>query len=301
MTNLEKAIQLINKIVDRLVKGSEREVIKRYAKTLAEIRGMLGLLYEKYESDGILTYDELAKFDRLQKFLNEINQEVATNYKDIAKTFADTLEKVFKEGYYLTAWGIETVAQAKLAFSTVPSDVILEAINNPVSGLTLKHRLEKNRAEIVYRIQQEVTQGLVKGETYREMAGRLKTALEGDAAKSVRIVRTEAHRVQESAKHGAAEHAERNGVIMMKQWNSSEDSRVRSSHKHLNNKKIPIDQNFVGYFGRGPSPGNLHSAAEDIHCRCFLTYTVEGVEKPRHTELADMSFEQWMSERIKTT
>jgi len=301
MTNLEKAIQLINKIVDRLVKGSEREVIKRYAKTLAEIRGMLGLLYEKYESDGILTYDELAKFDRLQKFLNEINQEVATNYKDIAKTFADTLEKVFKEGYYLTAWGIETEAMAKLAYSTVPSDVILEAINNPVSGLTLKQRLEKNRTEIIYRIQQEVTQGLVKGETYREMAGRLKIALEGDAAKSVRIVRTEAHRVQESAKHGAAAHAKQNGVIMMKQWNSSEDSRVRSSHRHLNNKKIPIDQDFVGYYGRGPSPGNLHSAAEDIHCRCFLTYTVEGVEKPQHTELANIGFEQWINERIKTT
>jgi hypothetical protein len=313
MTNLEKAIQLINKVVERLVKGSEREVLKRYAKMLAEIRSMLALLYEKYETGGVLTYEEMAKFDRLNKFLNEVNQQVSTNYKEVADTIVKLLEKVFKEGYYLTAWGIETEAQARLAYSTVTSDAILEAINNPVSGLTLKQRLEKNRAEIIYRIQQEVTQGLVKGETYREMAGRIKSALDGDATKAVRVVRTEAHRVQESAKHGAAAHANKQGVIMMKEWNSMEDERVRpgrgigkkdakpkkADHRMLNGKKIPIDEDFVGLSGRGPAPGNLHSPAEDINCRCFLTYSIKEVAKPRHDALEDMSYDQWTKERLK--
>lgn len=301
MNNLETAMLLINRLVNKLVKTGEKEVKKRFAQTLTEARSMLASLYEKYETGGVLTYAEMAKYDRLRKFLKELNQEVSTNYKDVAENIVKMLEKVFQEGYYLTAWGIETEARAMLAYSAVSSDFILAAINNPISGLTLKERLEKQRGEIIYRIQQEVTQGLIKGETYKTMASRIKGALDMDATKAVRIVRTEAHRVQESAKHDSVAHAAKQGIIMMKQWNSLEDSRVRSSHTHLNNKRIPVDQEFKGHYGRGLSPGNFGVAAEDIHCRCFLTYTVEGVEKPQHSVMADMTFDEWMKKRIKKT
>jgi len=45
-----------------------------------------------------------------------------------------------------------------------------------------------------------MTRGLVRGDRYRDIAGRLQTALEIDAGKATRIVRTEAHPV-----HGGRE------------------------------------------------------------------------------------------------
>jgi uncharacterized protein with gpF-like domain len=180
-------------------------------------------------------------------------------------------------------------------------------LNNPVAGLTLNHRLERQRANIIYQIQQQVTQGLQSNETYSKMAKRLKTELEGDAVKAMRIVRTEGHRVQESAKHDAADHANNNGVVMMKQWNSLEDERVRhrpinkADHRKLDNKKSGMDGLFDDGLSKGLAPGQLPAAASSINCRCFLTYSIERIEKPQHEELENMAFDKWKKERLKTT
>lgn len=301
--NLEKVFERINRAIGQKVAKGEREVARRYAKTLAEIRALTAEFYERYEQGGILTYEEMAKFDRLRKYQKEVTGMLGRLYKDLLRIITEILGGVYEEGYYLTAWAIETDVKAKLAYSSVTSETILAMVNNPISGLTLKQRLEKNRADIISRIQQEVTQGLVRGDTYSTMAKRLKGSLEGDATKATRIVRTEAHRAQESAKHDAAVHANKQGVIMLKEWNSLEDERVRhkltANHRALNGKKVPVDELFKQGTGKGPGPGLMGSPEHDINCRCFLTYTVDRVDKPQHDFLQDMPFEQWSKERIK--
>jgi SPP1 gp7 family putative phage head morphogenesis protein len=299
MNNFQKVIERINRRIGQIVRKGEREVARKFARVLVEIRKMLADLYEKYEVDGRLTYEDMLKFDRLNKFMKQINYLLQTHYKELAKLIEKILGETYTEGYYLTAWAVETETMTRLGYVAVRPETLTAMLNNPVAGLTLKQRLERNRAAIIYTIQQEITQGLMKNETYSTMAKRLKTALEGDAVKAMRIVRTEGHRVQESAKHDAAEYAHKQGVIMMKTWNSLEDERVRSSHRHLNNKTIPVDQHFKGKTGKGPAPGQLGSPSEDINCRCFLTYSIEKIEKKQYTEMEDITFERWKKERLK--
>lgn len=299
MVNLNKSATQINRALGQLIKGADREIAKRYAVTLNEIRAMLASLYEKYEQGGVLTYEEMARYNRLDKFMNEVNGLLKLNHSDVRDTIYNVLGESYKDGFYLTAWAVETDTLAKLGYSAVKPEVITKMIENPISGLKLNDRLEKSRSEVVWKIQQEVTQGLVKGETYGTMSKRLKETFEGDAAKSMRVVRTEGHRVAEAAKHDSAEHATKNGVIMKKEWNSSQDERVRSSHKHLDGTKLPIDEDFQGKHGSGPAPGQLGHPAEDIHCRCFSTYSVETIEKPDAKELEDMTFEEWKKERLR--
>ncbi|TQK41959.1 phage Mu protein F like protein [Brevibacillus sp. AG162] len=299
--NLEKVFERIDRVINRLVAKSERQIAQRYAQTLLEIRTLLAKYYERYEQGGTLTYAEMAKYDRLYKLLKEIDRMLGQNYKDLAKIYQDVLGEAYQEGYYLTAWAIETDVQAKLAYSTVVGDTILAMINNPISGLSLNMRLKKNRADIVHKIQQELTQGLVKGETYSSMAKRLKGALEGDAVKATRIVRTEGHRVQESSKHDAVEHAHKQGVVMAKEWNSLGDEVVRAgvlaNHRKLNGVKIPVHENFKQGGASGPAPGQMGTAAHDINCRCFLTYTVVRVERKTHTEMESVTYDKWLKER----
>ncbi|MDE3837929.1 hypothetical protein C0966_00710 [Bacillus methanolicus] len=307
MSNLNLSAEQINRIIGQRVKGSEREIAKQYANTLNEIRKELAKLYEKYETGGVLTYAEMAKYDRLRKFLKQIDRLLDTCYKSLKKLIYDVLGESYLDGYYLTAWAVETDTLSKLAYSLVSADVITAMIENPISGLTLSQRLEKNRANIIYTIQQEITQGLVKGETYRTMANRIKSALEGDTVKAMRIVRTEAHRVKESGKLDAAIHANKNGVIMLKEWNTMQDERVRpgvgkksgANHRMLDGKKIPVDKDFNDGLSKGKAPGLLPAAGSSINCRCFLTYSVEKVEKPDAKELEGMVFEQWKKERLK--
>lgn len=301
--NLNKTAETINRALGQLLKKSDRAIAKQYANTLNEIRKELSKLYEKYEINGKLTYAEMAKYDRLTKFIKEIDYLLTTNYKEQKSVIYDVLGESYLDGFYLTAWALETDTLSKLAYSVVTPETITDMIENPIYGLTLSDRLEKNRTNIIYTIQQEITQGLVKGESYGNMVKRLKTALEGDTTKAMRIARTEAHRVSESSKLDSAVHANQNGVIMMKEWNSVEDQRVRhfskANHRTLNGTKIPVDENFKQGNAEGPGPGQMGSASQDINCRCFLTYSVEKVEKVDANELDGMTFETWKKERLK--
>ncbi|MEV9639480.1 phage minor head protein [Mammaliicoccus sciuri] len=298
MSNLNKTPEQINRSVGQLVKKAERAIAKRYANTLNEVRAELAKYYEQYEQGGVLTYAEMARYNRLNRFIEYLDELLKTNHSELKTVIYDILGESYKEGYYLTAWATETDTLSKLSYAAVKPETIIKMIENPISGLTLNHRLEKLRSEIVWKVQQEVTQGLVQGEAYGTMAKRLKESFEGDVAKSMRVVRTEAHRVTEQSKHDSAVHATKNGVIMMKEWGSSQDERVRSSHKHLDGKKLQMDENFRGKYGTGPAPGQLGHPAEDINCRCVLFYSVEAIQRPDVKELEDMSFEEWRKERV---
>ncbi|EEL78640.1 Minor head structural component GP7 [Bacillus cereus AH1271] len=304
--NLFEIFKLINRRIGQLIKKAERAIARQYAKTLVEIRKLMAEQYEKYEQNGELTLEEMLKYDRLNKLNKRINWIMGVNHKEVSKQMTKVLGEVYKDGYYLTAWGVETTTRTKLGYASVRPESLTAMLQNPVAGLTLKARLEKNRADIIHKIQQEVTLGLQENETYAKMAQRLKDSLEGDVVKATKIVRTEGHRVQESGKHDAAEHATKNGVIMGKQWNTLEDERVRPSkgkkaianHRKLNNKIIEMNELFDDGLSKGPAPGLLPAAGSSINCRCFLTYTVLRIERPQHKELENMAFKDWEKERL---
>lgn len=301
MSDLKKAFGLLNRRIGQKIKTGERDVARKYAHLLTEIREKTAKLYERYEVDGVLTYAEAAKFDRLNKYMAEVQHLLKTHYADLNKVMPEILGDIYKDGYYLTAWAVESESKTLLRYSVASHEQITAMVNNPVSGLTLRDRLEWNRTNIIYTIQQEVSQGLRNGETYTTMAKRLKKTLEGDATKAMRIVRTEGHRVQESAKLEAVEHANKKGVIMVKTWNSMEDERVRrgtANHQNLNNKTIEIEKDFEDGLGKGKAPGQLGAAGSDINCRCFLTYEIVRVERKQHSNLETLTFDRWQKERL---
>jgi hypothetical protein len=305
LADLNDKIKRVNRAIGQLIKQHEREIARKYAKVLLLIRAELAKNYEKYEQGGQLTLQEMLKHDRLKKMMRQIEFLMSKHYKDIAKDIEKALGGMYQEGYYMSAWAVETSAKASIGFSALRPESLTAMLNNPINGLTLKARLQQRRARIIQAIQNQVTQGLQKNESYATMAKRLKGELEGDAVKSMRIVRTEGHRVQESAKHDAMDFANGNGVIMAKQWNTLEDERVRrrpndkADHKKLNNKKVPMSGTFNDGLSEGPAPGQLGSAASDINCRCFLTYSIEKLEKKEVKDLEKLTFDQWKKERLK--
>lgn len=299
MSNLDKSNELIEKYLKQRLNKVDKVIAKQYARLLKDIRDELVKYYEKYEQGGVLTYAEMAKFDRLTKFKVYINELLKSNYKELKKTLFNELESMYLDGYYLTAWAIETDTLSRLAYSVVKPEVITAMIENPISGLTLSETLEKNRTNIIYKIQQELTQGLVQGETYTTMSKRLKTALEGDTSKAMTIAKTECHRVMESSKLDSTIHAHKNGVIMTKQWNNRSDERSRPAHKAADGQKVAVDDMFTIGSVKGMAPGQLGRASDDINCGCFLTYSVETVKKPDVKELDGMVFNTWMKERVK--
>jgi hypothetical protein len=100
---------------------------------------------------------------------------------------------------------------------------------------------------------------------------------EGDLNKTTTIIRTESHRVHEAGKRTAVERATNQGVKMEKVWVSSKDERVRSSHAHMDGQVVDATADFVNTQtgGRGPAPGEMGVAEDDINCRCVAIYRVK--------------------------
>lgn len=301
MDKWEEVQKRIDRSFAQRLTGTDKDIARQFSRSLNQIRAAMSVLYEKYEKDGVLTYSEMAKYDRLTNFLTEVNSLLTFNYRELYKVVYEVLGWTYAESWDLTAWAIETDAKAKLGYGSASADQIAAMLNNPVRGLTLKESLEKARQNIIWTIQQQVTQGLAAGETYRAMMDRLKPALDNDATKAMRVVRTEGHRVQEGAKIEAAQKADGQGVRMLKTWRTSKDQRVRhtskANHRKLEGKTIPVDEDFIGISGRGKAPSHLHAAAEDINCRCFLQYTVDRVEKATYNDIEQLSFDKWRQER----
>ncbi|MCF2939035.1 phage head morphogenesis protein [Paenibacillus alkaliterrae] len=301
--DLQRADKYLRGLEDETVK----EIIKAYNEALKQVKAELTAMYQRF-GEGV-THIDMAKFGRLQKLEREISAILISATGKNARTLMRSLVEIYDESLLYTGFAVERETQMKLAYTRVNQNVVIAAIQNPVSGLTLAHTLRKNRQEIISRIQREITQGLILGEGYKKMSKRITEAFNGDAVKAVRVVSTEAHRVAMHARLDGIKHAASKGVQMVKVWDASLDSKTRPAHQKLDGKKIPIDADFESSAGgKGPAPGSMRKAADDVNCRCSIRTEIQGYEahirrarneQTGRTEVIPYTtYEEWKKNRI---
>jgi len=278
--SIDREFEQIENQVDRMLSSVENSIGREYGELLKELRRLISDYYAKYsDAEGKLTYQEMVKYDRLQKMEKKLAKAIRGKTVTVAGHIRKGLRGALTTAFERTRGAVEAEIGRKLRGVLKP-ETINAALQNPVSGLTLNRRLQARRADIILRIDETVTQGLIKGESYRDMAARLKEELEKDTAKAYRIVRTEGHRCQEQGKKESLDYASNQGVKMKKIWRSSQDERVRDSHQHMDGVEVDYEEDFYNPHtgGRGPHPGAMGTAEDDINCRCVFTVEVVKVK-----------------------
>ncbi|MFC7442990.1 phage minor head protein [Laceyella putida] len=161
--------------------------------------------------------------------------------------------------------------------------MIKQAVLAPIDKLTLIDRLQRNRKRIIAEIKHQLAQeGLILGDSYEEMAQRMKKVLEQDANKSRTIARTEGHRVRNKGKVESTKKAAELGLNMVKVWDATLDKRTRPAHRRLDGTIVGVDEDFVSQFGgRGPAPGLMKTARDDINCPCIFRLQLVGEPQER--------------------
>lgn len=310
-TNLDKFLHTVRRIEEHREEKAVNQLKKLYKRLIKDLQSHLGTVYAKYsDENGLLTYARLHK-DALDA---RLLQEVASKMNDVTqaekKLITELVEQTYSNVYSGMVQAVDKAVDDKdlvTTFAQVQSakpQALRAAVNNPVHGLTLSAQLEKNRANIIYGIQQAVGIGLSVGDRYDTMAKRVQKALIGDDgtggsyAKSIRIVRTEAHRVREQGNQDAAKELysrlEPEGFVMVKTWHTMKDERVRPNvsrktkkgwkysigngkynHVKMEGQSVPVNEPFTLPSGAtAMSPGMSGIAGEDINCRCFVSYEV---------------------------
>lgn len=298
MIDLDKYAKLLAEWSDKFTKKYEKELNSMYSELIKAALALLGSIFNSYEKDGKLTYTEMMKYKRLDSFHTQMNVLINTMSKKQRDSLLDLLGEHYEYSWDWMAWAIENEADIRLKNIKTKLDQVEKAMQNPISGLTLDETLEKNRREIIIKVKREVTQSLVQGSTYKQTADRLTKAFEGDYVKSVRVARTETHRVREQASLESAQEANNQGIIMVKRWMNMKDERVRqtpkANHVSLGGQSVPVDEPFdLGSGEKGQAPGMTGYAHHDINCRCLTGYSIERIEKQSQKDVAKRTFGEY--------
>ena len=295
--NLDYLLAQVRRIEEHREKGTEAKIRKNYQEILKELRHYLADTYSQYAEDDKLTYEILQRHSRYARFLDEVEKKINDLSPETKRLIRSTVEQVYEHTYNGMIDAVQDRAQDVVSGLKGCTQAILRrAVKNPVSKLTLNDRLEKHRKEIIYDIKQAITVGLMNGDRYSTMAGRIKQSVDGSYKKAIRISRTETHRVREAGNLDAArsvQEALSSGNVplqMMKVWKTMKDERVRPAkqkgrnkqydHRKMDGVAVKIDEEFILPSGaKTMAPGQSGVAGEDINCRCYLSYELRKVDE----------------------
>ena len=122
------------------------------------------------------------------------------------------------------------------------------------------------------KVNSEIMQGIIQGESIPKMAKRLSNVTEMNRTSAIRNARTTVTSAENKGRMDMLHEARDKGVEMQKVWRATSDSRTRDSHAALDGAIADIDDEFDnGLMYPGDPDGE---PSEVYNCRCTLTYKV---------------------------
>lgn len=221
---------------------------------------------------------------------------------------------IYAEGFNFATFEAETGAGVDTGFTLYDHDAVARIIVEdpdllPEPGKELSRQIAEGKAIRWNKnqIQSVMLQGLLQGESMRELAKRLaKTVGDKDKASAMRNARTMTTGVHNSARLNGYRRARSYGIRLKKQWDAVLDMRTRDSHAVMDGETVDIDEKFSNGL---MFPGDKeHGRPEEYYnCRCTMVSQIQGHEDDyrtvRSTEgLNGMTYDEWKKwhwQRIK--
>lgn len=249
---------------------TERKIAAAYAASRERIRSKMAELYEKYSIDGELTYAEMSKYNRMASLNQFIADEMKSLGKEVDALTKQLAQESYEKAFYEYGAVISDQAGAALNFGVVSRDTLASLVNVPnVSGVSLVETLTAARYNSLLKERQTIVRGLIQGESFVDMAKRIKDTFDMSFNNALRIARTEGTRAAGEGQAASYDRAEEIGVEVKRIWVAQKTSE-RHGKTSLQGQVADKD----GYFHLGDlvtrHPGGFGVAAQDINCKCRI-------------------------------
>ena len=130
------------------------------------------------------------------------------------------------------------------------------------------------------RLNSEVLQGILQGDSIPKIAKRLERVENMNKNASIRTARTMVTSAENKGRMDMLEKAESEGIIFKKKWISTHDARTRDWHRELDGQLRDKDEPFENSVGKIMYPGDPSADAANVYsCRCTLGYKILGFKK----------------------
>lgn len=290
----DKKLEEMEKRLSAIYSRAEKEIGKRWKEYLIESQSEIDELQKAYE---------LAKESGDAKEIRKAGKKLASakrertlmdkRFKDLTETTAAQLANVNKtalayvngqlpEVYSINYNALEQSVDGVggYSFALIDADTVKNLATTDKSLLPYKQLDEK--ADIRWNVKKmnaEVLQGILQGEPMDKIAGRLSKVTDMNATAAIRNARTMVTGAENKGRQDSYARATADGIILAKEWISTNDNRTRHSHAVLDGAIIDQDKKFDNGL---MYPGDPNGRPEEVYnCRCTVAAIVKGFRRVR--------------------
>ena len=273
MVNINKR----QKQVQQSLLKDELAVIKAleqsYEEAIANIDGIIVSLLARKDTENLQAIIYQVKQQKaLKKELEVLLKELQDNNY---QTIDEYLKGCYENAHIGTLFDLQ--GQGVPLMLPLDQEQMISAItlNSKISAPLYNH-LGYNVDALKVDIMREISRGIAQSLSYQEIARNLKNITNVDYNKSLRIAKTEGHRIQNESAYNVQKRAIQRGAKVLKQWDSTLDKKTRATHRELDGQIVGVDEYFVSPNGhKALYPGEFGVASEDVNCRCALLQRAE--------------------------
>lgn len=248
-----------------------KELKKVYTQASKDCAAKISELSSRTDMENIQSIVYQKKYQEAIK--KQIDAVLDTLQSNSFTTISDYLGTSYENGFFGTLYDLQGQG-IPLCFPINQEQVVQALQLDSKISKGLYTRLGEDVSKLKKSITAEISRDAVTGVSWNEIAGKLAKGMNGPFSKaynnSIRIVRTEGHRIQAESTYHCQQKAKSKGADVVKQWDSTLDGVTRPSHKALNGQIREVEEPFEGDGGKAMYPGGFGTPSEDCNCRCCL-------------------------------
>ena len=240
-----------------------------------ELARQLGKSLQKAKRERTLTdkrYRELTRQTAEQ--LAHVN-ETATAYIN------NNLPEVYAMNYNATGEAFNGIGG--YSFTLTDADTIRNLVESDSSFLPMRELdFAKDVAWNIEKMNAEVLQGILQGESMDEIADRLAQVIGMNLRSAISAARTMVTSAENKGRQDGFERAAAAGIILEREWIATSDGRTRDWHRELDGVTVGVDEPFENAIGKIMYPGDPSANGANVwNCRCTIAAKILGFKSVR--------------------
>ncbi len=248
----KEIIKELKKIYGQAEKDIDNKIAALLART--DLENLQSIIYQVDYQKALRT--------QIGAILDDLNANQFTS-------ISEYLTKCYESGFLGTLYDIQGQG-VPLIFPIDQNQVVKAITTDSKLSKRLYTRLGEDVDELKKKVRLELSRGISQAYSYADIARNIRNQTKIGMNRSMRIARTEGHRVTQQATFDSQQKAKKAGADIVKQWDSTLDSRTRPMHQQLDGQIRELDEPFnVGIYS-AMYPSGFGVASMDVNCRCVL-------------------------------
>ena len=214
------------------------------------------------------------------KRFTEMKEQCAKQLLNVNQTAVAYINGELPEVYAINYNALESAVDGVggYSFTLVDADTVRNLAVTDTSLLPYKEiDPKKDIPWNMKKINAETLQGILQGESMDKIAKRLRNVQEMNRTQAIRSARTIVTGAENKGRQDSYARAEADGIILAKEWVSTNDGRTRHSHAVLDGAIVDQDKKFDNGL---MYPGDPNGRPEETwNCRCTVAAVVKGFKK----------------------